>query len=413
MSEKKKIPYNVEPVARDYHSSSGRQPAPPRNRLSASLFLLAILVFNVVLAATVIFSFVRGTNNSQVYVSNTLSSENVETSAVASATKLSVVCIGTGGSNSSNNAYSQTNLPTRSEMFSNTKQNGAGVIIEIDKSQGYAYVMTCYHVVESYPNAVFVLLYDGNAPIYATVVGYSISNDVAVLKISNNSIKTSICTAAAIGNSEFLTEGDFALAVGNPQGKGFAATSGVVAKPVATFKSSKGYTMRGVQVDVAINGGNSGGGLFNASGEFIGLVQSKVANSEIDNIAYAVPSNLALSFAQKLIKTNGLLTFAVSGYTTRTTTNVQFIDGKYYSFQNVFIDTVTGADAISAGLSSGDQILSITYAGKTVQVLSEYTYEDIKYYLSVGDSITYSIMRGSSSIEVRVNITNASSASQR
>ena len=413
MSEKKKIPYSVEPVVREYSGPSGRQSAPPKNRFSAGLFLLAILIFNIALAATIIMSFSNGKSNNQVYVTNNLVAENVETSAVASTTKLSVVCIGAGGSNSSNNPYSQTNLPSRNEMFSNTRQNGAGVIIDVDKVHGTAYVLTCYHVVENYSSVVFVLLYDGNTAIYASVVGYSIANDVAVLKISSNSIKTSICTAATIGNSEFLTEGDFALAVGNPQGKGFSATSGIVSRPISTFKSAKGYSMRGIQVDAAINGGNSGGGLFNAKGEFVGLVQSKISNVEIDNISYALPANLVMNVAQKLIRTNGILTYAVAGYTTRTTTNGQFVDGRYYAFKNVYVDTVSGADAMAAGLSSGDQIVSISYAGKTVQVLSEYTYEDIKYALSVGDTITYNILRGNSSVEISVNITNSSSASQR
>lgn len=415
MSDKKKIPYNVEPIVRDHVGPQNRQGKIESNsKLSASLFLIAILVFNIALAVTVIFSLARGSSGNQVYVTNNLTAENVEVSAVASVTKLSVVCIGTGGSDDLNNLYSQTNLPTRNAMFSKTKQNGAGVIIDIDKNAGTAYILTCYHVIGTYPSAVFVLLYDANVPVYASVVGYSISNDLAVLKIADNSIKSSICTATTTANSEFIAEGDFVLAVGNPQGKGFAVSNGVVSRPLATFNSSTGDKMRGIQVDAAINGGNSGGGLFNSNGQFLGIVQSKVTNSETDNVAYAIPANLAMNIAKKLIKTNGILTYMTPGYTVSTSTNVQFVNGKYYSFKNVFVETVTsGSDAARAGLKAGDKIESITFGDRQVQVLSEYTYEDLKYALSVGDSVTYNILRGNSQIQLQVNFTSSSSASQR
>lgn len=185
-------------------------------------------------------------------------------------------------------------------FFGNNKESkeygsaGSGVIIGGDKEKGEAYIITNYHVVYDadadvkISNKIFVYLYGQELDKYkisATYIGGSMSYDIAVLKIQSDVYKESNAHAATIGKSGDMTVGDSVIAIGNPNAGGIAVTQGILSmeSEYITMTAADNVStvqIRVMRVDAAINGGNSGGGLFNDSGELIGIVNAKVVSEK-------------------------------------------------------------------------------------------------------------------------------------
>jgi len=400
----KKIPYDVAPISRDYSTPASRRPSPSKTKFSASIFILAVLIFNIILGVITLTSIASNKNNSILNLTNNVVVNGSDVAYATSKAKMSSVCVCVD----SHGTYSMTNLPNKKQFFSNTTERGAGTIYKIDKNAGVAYILTCNHVISSARNNVFVLLYDADNPVYASVVGYSTSYDVALLKVQDAQVTTTMCTAATAADSAFVAEGQTAIAIGNPLGAGFNATAGVISKPLVSYNTASG-AKRGIQIDTPVNSGNSGGGLFDKSGNFIGIVQSKNDSSTTDNIAFAIPSNLAISIADNLLAGRNLA-YAACGYTITTQTIIKLIDGEYYKLSNVYVDSVLSADAISAGLAPGDRIVFISYRGKEKEIISDFSYEEIKFDLIVGDTLEYKVVRGENIITLHLSVTSVSTS---
>ena len=400
----KKIPYDVAPIARDYSTPASRRPVASKRSFSAGIFILAVLIFNIVLGVITLSSIASNKNNNYMNITNNVVVNGADVAYATSKAKMSSVCVAVD----SRGTYSRTNLPTQKQFFANTTERGSGTIYKIDKTEGVAYIITCNHVVSSARNNVFVLLYDADDPVYASVVGYSSSYDVAVLKVQDDQIKTTMCNQATLADSAFIAEGQTAIVIGNPLGAGFNATAGVISKTLTNYTTASG-AKRGIQIDTPVNSGNSGGGLFDKNGNFVGVVQSKNDASSTDNIAFAVPGNLAVSIADNVM-TGRNLAYASSGYTVTTETIVKLIDGQYYKMSNVYVDSVSGVDAISAGLAHGDRIISISYHGKTKDITTDFSYEEIKFDLIVGDVLEYKVVRGNNTITLTLNVTSVSTS---
>ena len=197
---------------------------------------------------------------------------------------------------------------------------GSGVIMSSD-----GYILTNYHVISG--ASKIKVTTSNNKSYTATVVGYKKSNDIAVLKINATGLK-----AVTFADSSKIKQGQATYAVGNPEGT-FAnsITSGIISATSRTIsisldddsssdnsqqngnswfsqQSSTSTTVKlnVIQTDAAVSPGNSGGGLFNASGELIGIVNAKSSDSDSEGLGFAIPSNTALSVAKDIIanKTN-------------------------------------------------------------------------------------------------------------
>ncbi len=408
--ERKKIPYDAAPITREYNVPMQGKNDKKLQIGSLPAFVIAILVvFNIILGAVLINFVNKPQNNNVVNLTYNVSpTETSEVVVAASKAKLSAVVIGVGGSNSSGVAYSSTNVPTYNQLLS-TDSRGAGVIIGLNKSAGEAYILTCDHVVYRAPNAVFVCLYDSYTPMYATVIGESNKNDIALLKVKSDIIKTASCTAASVANSAYVTEGDTAIAVGNPQSNGFSVTSGVVSRLNTMVSASYGsYSIKisTIQVDTAINSGNSGGGLFDGNGNLIGIVESKTNSASIDNVAYAVPINRAMSIALNFIDGRHEA-YAKAGYSVAISgSTINEHEGKILRIPTIVVTSVqSGSDAANAGIEVGDRLVSFSYNNKTVEFTSEYSYEDEKYSINIGDTVSYKIIRNGSEMIINVVVT--------
>ena len=212
---------------------------------------------------------------------------------------------------------------------------GSGAILWMDKSAGDAYVVTNCHVIYDdssetiYCDDIRLYLYgqdtagvnysisgsditdDGNYAIHAEIAGASANYDIALLKVTNSDVlKRSDAVAVSSKNSvaealndsfvldESTTVGETVYAIGNAEGEGMSATSGIVSKDsesievsLSDVNSESYYTYRVLRTTAPINHGNSGGALYNTTGKIVGIVNAKDEGDDIDNMGYALPAN--------------------------------------------------------------------------------------------------------------------------
>lgn len=195
---------------------------------------------------------------------------------------------------------------------------GSGVFYRIDRENGDALVITNYHVVYNQASTtenhvsddVSVYLYGAmtnDQAIPATFLGGSMSYDIAVLKIENSdALKTASATEVTFADSNDVTVGQEAIAIGNANGDGISATSGVVSVDSETIQlylsdDTTIGSFRVLRVDTAINHGNSGGGLFDAEGKLIGIVNAKDVEDDVENMGYALPSNVVKYVTENIL----------------------------------------------------------------------------------------------------------------
>ena len=176
---------------------------------------------------------------------------------------------------------------------------GSGVVISKD-----GLIMTNHHVIDE-SNEVRVIFEDGRM-YESQIIGSDKLTDVGLLKINAVNL-----FPISIGNSDILSVGDLAVAIGHPLTLGAAptVTSGVVSAlarrlDVGGETMGSGVTLFGlIQTDAPITRGSSGGALINNSGELIGITTA-IATADVgaEGLGFAVPINLALSIADDLIK---------------------------------------------------------------------------------------------------------------
>lgn len=271
---------------------------------------------------------------------------------------------------------------------------GSGVIISED-----GYIITNNHVIEG---ASSIQVRTKNGETYqASLVGTDAENDIAVVKIDASGL-----SAAVIGDSDSLVVGEDAVAIGNPLGSlGGTVTRGIVSALDREI-TIDGNAMHLLQIDAAINPGNSGGGLFNSSGELVGIVNAKSSASGIEGLGFAIPINTATEIATDLIE-NGYVTGKVKlGVTLLAIEDEQTAMQYGVSRTGVYITQVeANSDAYYAGLRAGDLIDSIN--GQKITSTDE-----VKSAIessSVGDTLEIKIYRGNKEQTVQVTLTEYNS----
>ncbi len=302
---------------------------------------------------------------------------------------------------------------------------GAGVIYEIDKTKGDAYIITNYHVIYS-SNAteengicddIEIFLYGSENPqdaIPATFVGGSASYDIALLKVSGSAaLKQSIAAAATFVDSDKISVLDTAIAVGNPGGMGISATAGYVSVDseeisIAVTETAQ-TTMRVMRIDTAVNGGNSGGGLFNESGNLIGIVNAKISDSSIENIAYAIPANVAKHLANSIRKSaDGRPTRCILGVVPSVSASKAVYDtatGKISILETVSISQINIDSVAKDKLAVGDVIRALTIDGKRIEVQRKFQVIENMFAAGVGSTVVFEIVRNGQTLSISFEIT--------
>lgn len=310
---------------------------------------------------------------------------------------------------------------------------GSGVIYKLDKESGTAYIITNYHVVyDSKSNTsngiaktIRVYLYGkeiSSGAMTASYVGGSMNYDIAVLKIENNDIiKNSDAIAVDIADSNDIIIGEKAIAIGNPEASGISVTSGVVSVDSENITMTAAddvtkITLRVIRVDTAVNGGNSGGGLFNAYGELIGIVNAKVIDDSVENIGYAIPSNVAKYVADNIIyycDNNSAIGMrkCMLGITIQIEDSCAYYDEESKStklLQKIVVKDVTSGSLTDGILQSGDVLKSITIGGRKYDITRNFIVVDIMLTARVGDQIGITFTRNGETVTKIVTLTEKS-----
>lgn len=172
---------------------------------------------------------------------------------------------------------------------------GAGSGIIISQTDTELLILTNNHVIEG-TDTLSVQFVDEKS-VDATVKGTSERKDVAVVSVKIANIDNDTLEKikiATIGNSDELKVGNGIIAIGNALGYGQAVTTGVVSA-INRDVSIDGIKNKMIQIDAAINGGNSGGALLNSRGEVVGINSAKYSSSgysneaSIEGMGFAIP----------------------------------------------------------------------------------------------------------------------------
>lgn len=265
---------------------------------------------------------------------------------------------------------------------------GSGIIISEDGN-----ILTNNHVVSSEASnsgnyyqvteakSIKVKLYNDETLYDATIVGKDDITDLAVIKIDKTGL-----VAAEIGDSDSVKVGEFAMAIGNPQGLSTSVTCGIISAVNREITAdSQKYTV--IQTDAAINSGNSGGALVNSKGQVIGVNTLKLSGTGVEGIGFAIPMNSTTDIVKQLIEHNKVLRpyIGIEGISLNEKTAE-----RYNLVEGVYVRTVEDFTAAQkAGVKSGDVITEID--GKKVTSVDEIN--NIKLEHKIGDLLTLKIYR--------------------
>jgi serine protease Do len=259
--------------------------------------------------------------------------------------------------------------------------------------------------------------YNDNNKITAEIIGTCKAFDLAVLKVTGSDIvkgNTSI-KAAEWYDSEEVYLGGTVFAVGNPEGDKMSVTMGVVSKDSeyitidleGTTDTSDDYSYRVLRTDAAINGGNSGGALYNSDGKIIGIVNAKSVSEDIDNVGYALPASTCKRVIKNILDAyQGTETHGINRAMIGVTTTISSASAVYNTtlnvtdiVENVYVVTVTAGSKFGSVLQANDVLkaIKVTDADGNVKedLLINRQHNSIDAMLSVraGDTVTLVINR--------------------
>ena len=265
--------------------------------------------------------------------------------------------------------------------------SGSGIILTSD-----GYIVTCKHVVDG-AETIKVILNDDTEH-DAKLIGSDSRSDLAVLKIDATNL-----TPATLGDSDMLTVGEDVIAIGNPLGElRGTATSGIISA-LSREVTVESTSMSLIQTDAAISPGNSGGGLFNASGSLVGIVNAKASSSNSEGLGFAIPVSSVKTIISNLIDHGYVLGRAYLGvYTQNVTLSSDANSGSNGLFGNFFggstscvqiAQIVSGSAAEQAGLKANDLILKVN----DTTIDSNTTLAGVISGFNAGDTATLTIQR--------------------
>ena len=287
--------------------------------------------------------------------------------------------------------------------LSNGVAKGSGAILDTAGN-----IVTNNHVISG---AQKILVTLSNGQMYsANVVGTDTTTDLAVIKLEN---PPSDLKAVKFANSDKLAVGENVMAVGNPLGYDDTATTGIVSalnRPVTVMDDdNNNIVTNAVQIDAAVNPGNSGGPTFNAAGEVIGINSSIATAGSSDSsgsgsigIGFAIPSNLVKRVADEIVK-DGSVKHVALGVTVKTDTVEA--DGVTRAGARIISSAtgnavVKGGPADKAGLKSGDTI--VAFDGHAVN--STASLLGFVRATALGDKATLTIVRDGKTMDVDVTL---------
>jgi serine protease Do len=278
------------------------------------------------------------------------------------------------------------------------RQPGLGSGVIIDKR---GLVLTNFHVVKG-ADEIIVRLSD-KLEYRGQILGTDTKTDLAVVRFSPDQ---HALTVAALGNSDALRVGEWAIAIGNPFGLDQTVTVGVIS---ATGRSDVGIATyeNFIQTDASINPGNSGGPLVNLKGEVVGINTAIVAAGQ--GIGFAIPINMVKRVVDQLVDkgkvVRGWIGVSLQPLSTELAQSLG-LDGTQGA---VVGSTMAGSPAAQAGLQQGDVILSYN---KTP--VDDYRHvQRLVAETPVGRVVSLDVLRKKQKVQVSVTIAEVPDAAPK
>ncbi len=239
--------------------------------------------------------------------------------------------------------------------------NASGIIVGQNDEE--LLIVTNCHVVENSLNLTVQFI--DNSEVTAYVKGTSSESDLAILSVFLDEMADDTLDSIAVavlGDSDELEVGEPAIAIGNSLGYGQSVTTGVISALNRYIYEEGDLYDQGylIQTDAAINPGNSGGALLNVRGEVIGINSSKIADSVIEGMGYAIPISSAKPIIDELIQkeTRRKVEAGKQGFLGVSGKDVSDSAANDYGMpQGVFVTgVVEDSGAYEAGILKGDII---------------------------------------------------------
>ena len=300
-------------------------------------------------------------------------------------------------------------------MQQETTSAGSGIIISQDDD--YIYIATNNHVVAG-AETLTITFNDGEA-VEGTIKGTDSSCDLAVVAVAVADIPSdtlSVIKVATLGDSDSTVVGEAAIVIGNALGYGTSVTTGIISakdrEVSITDDDGNLVTNSLIQADAAVNPGNSGGALLNATGEVIGIVSAKLADESVEGMGYAIPISYAWDIIQQMID-NDVVSELDASYLGIAGKDITSEMSEQYDVPvGVYVaQVVAGSGAEAAGIEVDDVITS--FNGRTVTSVN--TLNNIMKYLPAGTTVEVTVAKASNNYEeetVEVTLTHRVDAVQ-
>ena len=376
------------------------------------LLVILISFFSGLLGGLIVFQFnqkhVNGTQNTITTTQTYSKNENATTQAVDKV-KDAVVSIITYSGNSQNrfNGTEDTDTDSNTEQVNS---EGSGVIYK--KEGESAYLVTNTHVING-AKKVDIRLADGTK-VPGEIVGSDTYSDIAVVKISSEKVST----VAEFGDSNQLSVGETAIAIGSPLGSEYAntVTQGIVSSlnRHVSLKSEDGQAIstNAIQTDTAINPGNSGGPLINIQGQVIGITSSKIASNggtSVEGLGFAIPTNDVKNIINQLEK-EGKVTRPALGIHMVNLTNLSTADIKKLKLP----DKVTSGVAVRSvqkNMPANGHLQQYDVITKVddTKISSTTELQNVLYSHSIGDEITVTYYRNGKEEKTKIKLDKSTS----
>ena len=323
---------------------------------------------------------------------------------------------------------------------------GSGVIYQINKEAGDAYIVTNYHIVyvsdrmdaEGNPapaiaDKIYIYLFgseimgseiEAEIPyegmyIQAEYIGGSLENDLAVLKVSGSDrIKNSNAKAATLATGDEVSLVDNVYVVGNGGNDGISVTKGIVSYSSEKFIAlgADGMTRispRVFRCDAIINPGSSGGAVLNNRGELCGVVIGKLTITNYEAVGYVIPISVVRNIAENILYYYDLegeapvsakrLLFGIDLRSNETYAEFDVATGRNVFHENVTVESLQDDALVTGKIEAGDVITKVTIerAGisEEYDISRSYVLVDLTMTIRAGDKVTLTYKRMAAGVE--------------
>ena len=290
-----------------------------------------------------------------------------------------------------NNHYTEKMSYFGQTMTSEADASGSGIIVGQNDTE--LLIVSNYHVVEN-ADELTVQFTEGSEA-KASIKGTDPDMDLAVIAVSVSDVDSSTLqqiAVATLGDSDSLSVGEPAIAIGNSLGYGQSVTTGVISALNRNIQLSDGTDGTFIQTDAAINPGNSGGALLNMKGEVVGINSNKIGGSAVEGMGYAIPISAASPIIAELMlkETKNKVAEEERGYLGISGISVtQEVSEAYGMPEGVYISQVyENTAAAAAGLRKGDII--VEFDGDKISSMDALQRE-LEFYAK-GDTVDVTVM---------------------